>query len=97
METKYFNIVDERIEFNSQNTNLLPPKPKSTFRHLKQGIQEFHRKYILVPAGQVNRSCWLSGRASASKSGGRGFESQPRDTKGVKNGTSGYFAWCSAL
>ena len=27
-----------------QNTNLLPPKPKSTFRHLKQGIQDFHRK-----------------------------------------------------
>ena len=32
------------------NTNLLPPKPKSSFRHLKQGIQEFHRKYVLVPA-----------------------------------------------
>ena len=32
----------------SQNTNLLPPKPKSTFRHLKQGIQDFHRKYVLA-------------------------------------------------
>ena len=48
METKYFNIVDKRIKFYSQNTNLLPPKPKSSFRHLKQGIQEFHRKYVLV-------------------------------------------------
>ena len=28
----------------------LPPEPKSSFRHLKQGIQEFHRKYVLVPA-----------------------------------------------
>ena len=37
-----FNIVDKRIKFYSQNTNLLPPKPKSSFRHLKQGIQEFH-------------------------------------------------------
>ena len=45
-----FKIVDQRIEFYSQNTNLLPPKPKSTFRHLKQGIQDFHRKYVLVPA-----------------------------------------------
>ena len=27
---------------------------------------------------------WLSGRASASGSGGRGFESRPRHTKGVK-------------
>ena len=43
------------------------------------------------------RSRWLSGRASASGSGGRGFESRPRHTKGVKNGTSGYLAWCSAL
>ena len=44
------NIVDKRIKFYSQNTNLLPPKPKSSFRHLKQGIQDFHRKYVLVPA-----------------------------------------------
>ena len=29
-----FKIVDQRIKFYSQNTNLLPPKPKSTFRHL---------------------------------------------------------------
>ena len=33
--------------------NLLPPKPKSSFRHLKQGIQEFHRKYVLVPADKA--------------------------------------------
>ena len=48
-----FNIVDKRIKFYSQNTNLLPPKPKSFFRHLKQGIQEFHRKYVLVPADKA--------------------------------------------
>ena len=45
-----FKIVDQRIKFYSQNTNLLLPKPKSTFRHLKQGVQDFHRKYVLVPA-----------------------------------------------
>ena len=39
--------------FYSHNTNLLPPKPKSYFRHLKQGIQEFHRKYDLVPADKA--------------------------------------------
>ena len=35
-----FKIVDQHIKFYSQNINLLPPKPKSTFRHLKQGIQK---------------------------------------------------------
>ena len=45
--------MDKRIQFYSQNTNLLPPKPKSSFRHLKQGIQEFDRKYVLVPADKA--------------------------------------------
>ena len=47
------HIVDKRIKFYSQNTILLPPKPKSSFRHLKQGIQEFHRKYVLDPADKA--------------------------------------------
>ena len=54
METKFFfNIVNKRIKFYSHNTNLLPPKPKSSLRHLKQGIQEFHRNYVLVPADKA--------------------------------------------
>ena len=48
-----FTIVDKRIQLSSQNANILPPKPKSSFRHLKQGIQEFHRKYVLVPADKA--------------------------------------------
>ena len=57
-------MVDKRIKFYSQNTNLLPPKPKSSFGHLKQGIQEFHRKYVLVPADKAANNvvvvvCWL--------------------------------------
>ena len=48
-----FNIVDKRIKIYSQNTNLLPPKPKSSFRYLRQGIQEFHWKYVLVPADKA--------------------------------------------
>ena len=31
-------------------------KPKSTFRHLKQGIQDFHRKYVLVPADKAENN-----------------------------------------
>ena len=53
LKLSIFNIVDKRIKFYSQNTNLLPPKPKYSFRHLKQGIQEFHRKYVLVPADKA--------------------------------------------
>ena len=41
-----FNIVDKRINFYSHNTNLLPPKLKYSFKHLKQGVQEFHRKGV---------------------------------------------------
>ena len=47
-DPSHFHII--LMYLYSQNTNLLLPKPKSSFRHLKQGIQEFHRKYVLVPA-----------------------------------------------
>ena len=48
-----FQIIDKRISFYLNNLDLLPPKPKFCFRHLKQGIQEFHRKYVLVPADKA--------------------------------------------
>ena len=47
---KIFKITDERVLFYSNNLDLLPPKPKLSFRYLKQGIQEFHRKNVLAPA-----------------------------------------------
>ena len=42
--------IDTRISFYSHNTHLLPPKPKTSFRHLKRGIHDFHMNYVLVPA-----------------------------------------------
>ena len=36
-----FKTIDIRISFYSRNTHLLPPKPKSSFQHLKRGIQNF--------------------------------------------------------
>ena len=51
-----FKIVDQCIKFYSQNTILLPPKPKSTFRHLKQGIKDFHGKYVLVQADKATNN-----------------------------------------
>ena len=46
-------LVTKRISFYSQNTNLLPPKPKTSLRHLKLGIQDFHKKYVLAPADKA--------------------------------------------
>ena len=48
-----FKSMDKCIEFYSQSTNILHLKPKSSFRHLKQGIQEFRRKYVLVPVDKA--------------------------------------------
>ena len=33
--------------------DLLPPKPKLTFRYLKKGVQKFYRKLVLVPADKA--------------------------------------------
>ena len=38
LKLSIFNILDKHIKFYSQNTNQLSPKPKSSFRHLKQGV-----------------------------------------------------------
>ena len=46
-------IIDTRISFYSRNTHILPPKPKSSFRHLKRGIKDFHMNYVLVPADKA--------------------------------------------
>ena len=48
-----FKIIDTLISFNSRNTHLLPPKPNSSFWHLKRGIQDFHMNYVLVPADKA--------------------------------------------
>ena len=47
------NNVISAIPSYSNNLDLLPPKPKLSFRYLKQGIQEFHRKYVLAPADKA--------------------------------------------
>ena len=49
-KTTIFKIIDTGISFYSRDTHLLPPKPKSSFRHLQRGIKDFHMNYGLVPA-----------------------------------------------
>ena len=48
-----FKIIDTRTSFYSRNTHLLPPKRKTSFRHLKRCIQDFHMNYVLVPADKA--------------------------------------------
>ena len=48
-----FKIIDRRISCYSQNANMLPRKPKIKYRYLKSGIEENHRKYVLVPADKA--------------------------------------------
>ena len=45
--------TEPRLKETSKNLDLLPPKPKLSFRYLKQGIEEFHRKYVLAPADKA--------------------------------------------
>ena len=42
-----------QISFYLNNLDLLPDKPKLYFCHLKQCIQEFHRKYAMIPADKA--------------------------------------------
>ena len=48
-----FKIIDGRISFYCNNLDLLPPKPKFNFRHLKKEIQEFHRSIVLAPTDKA--------------------------------------------
>ena len=48
-----FKIIDTRISFNSRNTHRLTPQPRSSFRHLKRRIQDFHMNYVLVPVDKT--------------------------------------------
>ena len=53
LKINIFKIIDTRISFYSRKTHLLPPKHKSSFLHLKRGIQDFHMNYVLVPADKA--------------------------------------------
>ena len=48
-----FAGVDGRSSFYCNNLDLLPPKPKFTFRHLKKWVQELHRRFVFAPADKA--------------------------------------------
>ena len=83
--------MDQRIKFYSQNTNLLPPIPKSTFRHLKRSIQDFHRKYVLFANKAANNVIvvWRLHYISTLKqelSGTKSYKETVEEEKSVVNG-----------
>ena len=45
-----FKIIDRRISFFFLK---IPRQTKISYRYLKLGIQEFHRKYVLVPVDKA--------------------------------------------
>ena len=53
VEGDAFKIINRRISFYSHNTNMLPRKPKVSYRYLTSGIEEFHSKFVLVPADKA--------------------------------------------
>ena len=93
-----FKVIDKRINFYSQNTNLLPPKPKSTFPDLKLVIQEFHRKYVLVPGDKAANNVVVVWRLhyfntlKQELSGTKAYEETSEDEKSVVFGHCNYVA-----
>ena len=41
------------IHFICNNIDLLPPKPRFSFRNLKKGGQEFHRMFVLATSDKA--------------------------------------------
>ena len=84
-----YNI--QRISFYSKNLNLLPPKPKLSFRHLKQGIQQFHEKFVLAPADKASNNAIVVWRLyyidtlKSELSTAKTYESISTDEKSVVN------------
>ena len=54
-----FKIIDRHISFYSHNTNMLPRKPKISYRYLKSGIEEFHSKISLSRFQQIKLQATL--------------------------------------
>ena len=95
--------MDKRIKFYLQNTNLLPTKPKTSFRHLRQGIQELHRKYVLLPADKAVNNVLVVCRLhyintlKQELNGTKAYEETSTDEKSVVNSHSNELHYKSAV
>ena len=51
-----FKMIDGKILFYCNYLDPLTRTPKFTFRNLKKGIQEIHRRYVLAPTDKAANS-----------------------------------------
>ena len=52
-----FDVIEKRfIVFYNSNEHLLPPKPRSAYRYLNKAVQDFHSKYVFVPADKASNN-----------------------------------------
>lgn len=51
-----FKIIDIRVKFYTSNPHLLPSKPRLSFRFLKSKLQDFHSKFVFVPADKASNN-----------------------------------------
>ena len=47
------SIISTRIKFYESNPHLLPPQPNISVQTLKHSLEQFHSKYVLVPADKA--------------------------------------------
>jgi len=46
------DVINIRMLFDTPDNHLLPRKPRFNYRHLMEGIHEFHSKYVFCSCGQ---------------------------------------------
>ena len=56
LKLNIFKIIDRRSSYYFQNIYVLPRIPKIRYRYLRLGIQEFYKKYVLVPADKATNN-----------------------------------------
>ena len=86
-----FNVIKKGISFYSKNLNLLPPKPKLSFRHMKQANHQFHEKFVSAPADKacnnaiVVRRLYYINTLKSELSTAKTYELISTDEKSVAN------------
>ena len=85
--------MDKCVQYYSHTDFLLPPKPKSSFRHLMQGIQEFHCMFwfqLTSPQTTLSNVCRLHyiNTVKQELNGTKAYEETSTDDKTVVNSHS---------